>query len=47
MKEKGVRQDIIEASISSYNIDQILKIYNKAVVLNKLISKEIGKDIIF
>ena len=46
MKEKGIRQDIIEASISSYNIDQILKIYNKAVVLNKLISKEIGKDII-
>ncbi len=46
MKEKGIRQDIIEASISSYNIDQILKIYNKAVVLNKFISKEIGKDII-
>ncbi len=46
MKEKGIRQDIIEAAISSYNIDQILKIYNKAVVLNKLISKEIGKDII-
>ena len=46
MKEKGIRQDIIEASISSYNIDQILKIYNKAIVLNKLISKEIGKDII-
>ena len=46
MKEKGIRQDIIEAAISSYNIDQILKIYSKAVVLNKLISKEIGKDII-
>ena len=46
MKEKGIKQDIIEAAISSYNIDQILKIYNKAVVLNKFISKEIGKDII-
>ena len=46
MKEKGIRQDIIEATISSYNIDQILTIYNKAVVLNKFISKEIGKDII-
>ena len=46
MKKKGIRQDIIEAAISSYNIDQILKIYNKAVVLNKFISKEIGKDII-
>ena len=47
MKEKGIKQDIIEAAISSYNIDQILKIYNKAVVLNKFISKEIGKDIIY
>ena len=46
MKEKGIRQDIIEAAISSYNIDQILKIYNKAAVLNKLISKEIGRDVI-
>ena len=46
MKEKGIKQDIIEAAISSYNIDQILKIYNKAVVLNKFISIEIGKDII-
>ena len=46
MKEKGIKQDIIEAAISSYNIDQILKIYNKAAVLNKFISKEIGKDII-
>ena len=46
MKEKGIKQDIIEAAISSYNINQILKIYNKAVVLNKFISKEIGKDII-
>ena len=46
MKEKGIRQDIIEAAILSCNIDQILKIYNKATVLNKLISKEIGKDII-
>ena len=46
MKEKSIRQDIIEAAISSYSIDQILKIYNKSVVLNKLIKKEIGNDII-
>jgi glycyl-tRNA synthetase beta chain len=46
MKEKNIRQDIIEAAISSYSIDQILKIYDKSVVLNKLIKKEIGNDII-
>ncbi len=46
MKEKSIRQDIIEGAISSYNIDQILKIYNKSFVLNKHIKKEIGKDII-
>ncbi len=47
MKEKAIRQDIIESSTLSYNIDDILKIYNKASVLNRLILKDIGKDIIF
>ena len=47
MKEKGVRQDIIESSTLSYNIDDILKIYNKATVLNRVILKDVGKDIIF
>ncbi len=47
MKEKGIRQDIIESSTHYYNIDDILKIYNKASVLNKLIFEEVGKDIIF
>ena len=46
MKEKDIRQDIIESAILSYNIDHILKIYNKSKVLNKLISKEIGKDVL-
>jgi len=47
MKEKDIRQDIIESSINAYNIDDILKIYRKATILNNLISKEIGSDVIF
>ena len=47
MKEKNIRPDIIECSTSSYNTDQIYKIYNKAFILNKLIDKNIGQDIIF
>ncbi|MDC3100341.1 glycine--tRNA ligase subunit beta [Candidatus Pelagibacter sp.] len=47
MKEKNIRSDIIECSMSSYNTDQIYKIYNKAFILNKLIDKNIGQDIIF
>ena len=47
MKEKKVRSDIIECSINSYSADQIYKIYNKAFILNKLIDKNIGQDVIF
>ena len=47
MKEKNIRSDIIECSMSSYNTDQIYKIYNKAFILNKLIDKNIGQDVIF
>ena len=47
MKEKRIRQDIIESSTISYSIDNILKVYKKASALNKIISKEIGGDLIF
>tara|TARA_A100001011_G_C13682350_1_gene584226 strand:- start:57 stop:545 length:489 start_codon:yes stop_codon:yes gene_type:complete len=47
MKDNGVRLDIIEAATSSYNLDNILKIYRKAIILNKIISKEIGVDLMF
>ena len=47
MKESGIRKDILESAISSYNIDNVLKIYKKSLTLNRLISKEIGKDVIF
>ena len=46
MKEKSIRHDIIDAALSTYNIDQSLKIYNKANILNKLITKEVGKNVI-
>ena len=47
MKEKNIRTDIIEASLSTYGVDNIIKIYNKALTLNKVIDKEIGQNIIF
>jgi len=43
MKEKNIRSDIIEASINSYGIDNMVKAYNKALILNKLINQEIGQ----
>ena len=47
MKEKNIRSDIIESAISSYGIDNILKIYKKSTILNKLISKNVGDDLLF
>tara|TARA_B100001175_G_scaffold283083_1_gene262628 strand:- start:268 stop:753 length:486 start_codon:yes stop_codon:yes gene_type:complete len=47
MKEKEIRNDIIESAMQNYNIDNILKVYKKTIILNKLISKEVGKDIMF
>ena len=47
MKEKNIRSDIIESATSSYGIDNILKIYKKSTVLNKLISKNVGDDLLF
>jgi glycyl-tRNA synthetase beta chain len=46
MKEKKIRTDIIEASINSLGIDNVNKIYKKATILNSLISKETGQDIL-
>ena len=46
MKEKQIRGDIIEASVSSHNLDNMNKIYNKASTLNSVISKEIGEDVV-
>ena len=47
MKEKNIRSDIIESAISSYGIENILKIYKKSITLNKLINNSIGEDVLF
>lgn len=46
MKEENIRNDIIQASISSFNLDQTVIIFNKAKNLNKIINKQNGIDII-
>ena len=46
MKENNIRSDIIEASINSYGIDNMVKAYNKALILNKLINQEIGQALL-
>ena len=45
MKEKKIRADITDASINSYGIDHMNKIFKKALTLNNLIKKEIGEDV--
>ena len=46
MKEKEIRQDIIETSLIDFKLDNLLIIYIKAQKLNKIINKEIGIDLI-
>ena len=46
MKEKNLRIDIVESSINSYSIDNLTTIYKKAFMLNKIINKQAGIDII-
>jgi len=46
MKEKKIRTDIIEASIKSYGIDYMNKIYKKALTLNNVINKQTGEDVV-
>ena len=44
LKEKRIRTDIVEASISSHNNDNFLELYKKTLTMNKFISKELGKN---
>ncbi len=44
LKEKRIRTDIIEASVSSHLNDDFLELYKKTLVMNKFISKDLGKD---
>ena len=47
MKEKGIRQDIIESCTRDYNINDMLLVFGKALIFNKSISKQVGLDIMF
>ncbi len=42
LKQKNIKTDIIEASVSSYVSDNFLDLYKKTILLNKNINKEIG-----
>ena len=46
LKDKKIRNDIIEAVDASHTSNNFLTIYNKCLIMNKNISKEICKDII-
>ena len=46
MKEEKIRHDIIQASSSSFNLDQSVIIFGKAKSLNNLIDKPNGIDLI-
>ena len=46
LREKKIKADIIEASISSHISDNYLDLYKKNVLMNKYINKDIGKNAI-
>ncbi len=46
LKEKEIRQDIIDAIISTFSLNELFSSYEKARCLNKIINNQIGIDII-
>ena len=46
MRDKKIRNDIIEASINSHSFNDMKKIYSKAINFQNVISHEIGESII-
>ena len=45
LKEKEIRHDIIDASISSFSLNKLFSFYEKARCLNKVINYQMGIDI--
>ena len=45
-KDKKIKNDIIDASISSHSNGNFYELYKKNLIMNKYISKEIGKNVI-
>ena len=46
MKEKNIRFDIIDATISSFSLNKLFSNFEKAKSLDKIINNQIGSDII-
>tara|TARA_Y100000591_G_scaffold24657_1_gene18169 strand:+ start:3434 stop:5506 length:2073 start_codon:yes stop_codon:yes gene_type:complete len=46
MKEKNIRFDIIDATISSFSLNKLFSSFEKAKSLDKIINNQIGSDII-
>ena len=44
LKEKNIRVDIVEASVSSHLNDNFLELYKKTMIMKKFISKDLGKN---
>jgi len=47
LKEKKIRNDIVESSVHIASIDELSKIYKKSLALNKNIKKDSGQDVIY
>ena len=45
LKEKEIRNDIVNASISTFSLNQLSSLFEKARCLNKIINNQIGEDI--
>jgi glycyl-tRNA synthetase beta chain len=45
LKEKEIRFDIIDASMSSFSLDKLISTFEKAKSLNKIIDNQVGSDI--
>ncbi len=46
LKEKQIRNDIIQSSTNISNVDEILKIFKKSTALNKNIKKDFGQNVV-
>ena len=44
LKEKNIRADIVEASVSSHLNDNFLELYKKTMIMKKFITKDLGKN---
>lgn len=47
LKEKKIKPDIIEASISAHLGDNYLDLFKKSIIMNKNFAKDIGKDALY